>query len=401
MDALRKHAHKVQTVFLFVAFFATGFIVGNMNTVSEARPSFTIGDTDTAFEPLWEAFNLIQSRYVDAGTVEVPQLVDGAITGMINSLGDQYSTYMSPQHYAMFSNDLSGDIEGIGVVIRTNQETNLIEVVNVLEGAPARAAGVLPGDIFWEVDGVSTQGMTQDELARRVRGPAGTEVNIIFKRGDDFVELTITRARFSVPNVESRILDGNIAYIKLSEFNQRARQELDNAFEQLDINSRAGLIFDLRGNPGGLLGAAIDVGSLFIEEGVIIYETFADGSEEIFRANGNYGNINVPLIVLVNEGSASASELVVGAIQDVVENATIIGETTFGKGTVQTIQPLSNGAALRLTIARYLLPSRTWVHDVGVTPDIIVEWTPQSAEEYSSDFIDPQLQAAIDLLLGQ
>lgn len=129
MDALRKHAHKVQTVFLFVAFFATGFIVGNMNTVSEARPSFTIGDTDTAFEPLWEAFNLIQSRYVDAGTVEVPQLVDGAITGMINSLGDQYSTYMSPQHYAMFSNDLSGDIEGIGVVIRTNQETNLIEVV--------------------------------------------------------------------------------------------------------------------------------------------------------------------------------------------------------------------------------------------------------------------------------
>jgi carboxyl-terminal processing protease len=171
----------------------------------------------------------------------------------LESLGDQYSSYMSAEEYTMFNSDISGDIEGIGVVIRTNEDTNEVEVINVLEGAPARAAGVLPGDIFWEVDGVSVVGMPQDELARRVRGQAGSQVTIIFKRGEEFVELTITRARFEIPNVESRILDGDIAYIKLSEFNQRARQQLMEAIEDVNVNEQRGLIFDLRGNPWRLI----------------------------------------------------------------------------------------------------------------------------------------------------
>lgn len=393
MATIRKHATKIQSVLLFLAVFTAGFALGNLNTPSVAQTAF--GDTEEAFAPLYQVFNLIQSEYVDADIVEVPDLVDGAIQGMVDSLGDQYSGYMAPTMYDMFNTDLSGDVEGIGVVIRTIEETGEIEVVNVLEGAAARQAGVLPGDIFWEVEGQSVAGMNQTELAGIVRGPAGTDVTITFKRDEEFIELTITRVRFSVPIVTSEILDGDIAYIALAEFNGNARTAIQEALDELDVNSRTGLIFDLRGNPGGLLRSAIDVASLFIEDGTILYESFGDGTEEVFEATGDYANIQVPIVVLVDEGSASASELVSGAIQ-VRQVATLIGETTFGKGTVQTIQPLDNGGGLRLTIARYLLPDRNWIHDIGVEPDVLVEWNPETVEEMEGE--DPQLNAAIEFL---
>ncbi|MCA9891524.1 MAG: S41 family peptidase [Anaerolineae bacterium] len=396
MASIRKHATKIQSMLLILAVFTAGFALGNLNTPSEAQTAF--GDTDEAFAPLYQVFNLIQSEYVDADIVEVPALVNGAIQGMVDSLGDQYSGYMQPTVFDMFNTDLSGDVEGIGVVIRTIEETGEIEVVNVLEGAAARSAGVLPGDIFWEVDGQSVIGMNQTELAGIVRGPAGTDVTITFKRDEAFIELTITRVRFSVPIVTSEVLDGNIAYVSLAEFNGNAAEELANTFEELDVNSRAGLIFDLRGNPGGLLRSAVEVASLFIQDGTILYESFGDGTEEIFEATGDYAGIEVPIVVLVDEGSASASELVSGAMK-VRGVATLIGETTFGKGTVQTVQPLDNGGGLRLTIARYLLPDRNWIHDIGVDPDVLVEWNPQTTEEMEGD--DPQLQAAIEFFTAE
>jgi carboxyl-terminal processing protease len=256
----------------------------------------------------------------------------------------------------------------------------------------------LPGDIFWEVNGEAVIGMNQTDLAAAVRGPAGTDVNITFKRGEDMIEMTITRVRFQVPNIETEILDNNIAYISMAEFTALAREQVDAALDELDVNSRTGLIFDLRGNPGGLLTSAVDMGSLFIEEGVLLYEAFADGSEEIFQASGDYGNITVPIVVLIDETSASASELIAGAIKD-TGVATLIGETTFGKGTVQNIQPLSNNGGIRLTVARWLTPNRNWIHEVGVTPDIVVDWDPQTAEDFAAP--DPQLQAAVDFLLSQ
>jgi len=397
MSLVRNHAGKIQTLLLIIAVFAAGFTLGSLNSPSLAQSPLAFGDTDSAFEPLFQVVEIIQTDYVDAADIQVPDLVDGAIQGMIDSLGDQFSGYLTPEAFGAFNSDLSGDVEGIGVVIRTIEETGEIEVVSVLEGAAARAAGVLPGDIFWEVDGQSVIGMNQTELANIVRGPAGSDVNIVFKRGDDFVTFTITRVRFAVPIIETEILEDDIAYIELSEFNSRAREALDEALVEMDVNNRAGLIFDLRGNPGGLLRSAVDIASLFIEDGVILYESFGDGTEEVFEATGNYGNIEVPIVVLVDEGSASASELVAGAIQD-TGVATLIGEVTFGKGTVQTIQPLTNGGGLRLTIARYLLPSRNWIHDIGVTPDIIVEWNPQSVEEMEGT--DPQLEAAVEFLQG-
>jgi carboxyl-terminal processing protease len=396
MDTARKHQQKITTALLIVVIFLAGFVVGQMNTSTQAQDTqFAIGDTEQAFQPVYEVFEAIQARYVDANEVDVPMLVDGAIKGMIESLDDPFSSYMDATSYQMFTNDLSGDVEGIGVVIRAEEATGRIVVVSLIKGAAAEAAGVFPGDIFIEVDGQSVEGLDQSELATLVRGPAGTQVVITFLRGEELITLTITRVRFEVPNVEYEVLDGNIAYISLAEFSEPSRAQLDAALAELDVNSRAGLIFDLRGNPGGLLSSAIDVASIFVEDGVIIYEAFGDGSEQVFEANGNYANITVPIVVLVDEGSASASELVAGALQD-LEVAVLMGETTFGKGTVQTLQPLSNNGALRLTVARYLLPSRRWIHDTGVEPNIVVPY------DIVTDgvAVDPQLDAAVDYLLG-
>lgn len=396
MEHARKHRQKITTVLLLVTVFLGGFLLGNKSSISEAQDvPLVIGDTDEAFAPLFEVYETIQSRYVDADSVDVPTLIDGAITGMIESLGDPYSGYLDPQSFEMFTSDLSGNVEGIGVTLRTDPDTGEHTVIDVLPGTGAEEAGVLPGDVFVEVDGVNVTEMNQLELVPLVRGEAGTQVTITFLRGEELVTLTITRMRFEVPNVTYELLEEeNIAYISMAEFNERSREQLDEAAEALDINSRAGLIFDLRGNPGGLLSVAIDVASFFIEDGVVLYEAFGDGSEEVFQANGNYGGVTVPIVVLVNEGSASASELVTGAIQH-YGIATVIGETTFGKGTVQTLQPLSNSGALRITIARYLLPGRQWIHEVGVEPDIVVPY-----DAFVDGFeTDPQLQAAIQQIL--
>jgi carboxyl-terminal processing protease len=197
------------------------------------------------------------------------------------------------------------------------------------------------------------------------------------RRGDELIDFTMARARIQIPTIESHLLDNNIGYIKLFEFNDDARSALDEALENMDARNLNGLIFDLRGNPGGLLNSAIDIASAFLEDGVILIEDFGDGQEQTLDVNGNYSGVTVPLVVLVDETSASASELVAGAFQD-HRRATIIGEVTFGKGTVQTWHELANGGGIRLTIARWLTPNRHWIHEQGITPDILVEWTPES-----------------------
>ncbi|GAB1421770.1 hypothetical protein MASR2M15_19590 [Anaerolineales bacterium] len=395
MQTKPRVSQSIQTAILILAIFAAGFIFGTILLPSAAQNTDPVQDVDSAFEPLWEVFNLIQTDYIDDVTVQ--QLVDGAITGMVDALGDQYSSYMPTEIYKMFSSDLSGDIEGIGVVIRTLEESGLVEVVTVLPNAPAESVGVRPGDLFIAVDGQSVEGLNQTELAALVRGPAGTEVTVTFLRKDEEVSFTITRAKFEVPNVEYERLDEDIAYISMAEFSSRSLEQMLTALEELNINETKGLIFDLRGNPGGLLSSAVDIASLFIPEGdPILYEVFGDGEEQVFVSKNYYADIKVPIVVLVDSSSASASELVSGALQ-VTDIATLIGETTFGKGTVQTIRDLSNSSGLRLTIARYLLPNRQWIHETGVTPDIEVEWDRYEAEV---DAVDLQLQAAIEFILG-
>ena len=387
MIKIKRYTRHIQVSLLVIMVFAVGFVFGNLNSISVAA----IQDTDAAFEPLWQTFDTIQDRFVD--DIPITELIDGAIEGMIESLDDQFSGYMDSDVFASFNQDFEGEISGIGVVIRTIEDTSEIEVVQVLPNAPALAAGVKAGDVFFEVDGQSVIGMSQTELAGIVRGPEGSEVNIVFRRGEDLIDLTITRARFEVPNVEYEVLEGDIGYVSMADFSSVARRQVDAALDEIEVNSLSGLIFDIRSNPGGLLSSAIDMGSLFIEDGIILYEAFGDGSEQELRANGNHYDIDVPIVVLVDELSASASELLAGAMQD-RGVATVIGEVTFGKGTVQTIVPLANEGGLRLTIARWLTPNRNWIHEQGVTPDIIVDWDPEDPQAEP----DIQLEAAIDFL---
>lgn len=382
------------TMTLTIVIFAVGFIVGTQSNITFAQDNTQPPpEAREAFGAFWQTFNLIQDDYLE--DVPVETLVNGALTGMVEVLGDDFSSYMDPELFPLLNQDLEGSITGIGVVIRTN-DAEEIEVVGLLEGSPAEKAGVLPGDIFAEVDGENMLGVSQSELAAVVRGEEGTTVEITFRRGEDLIELSIVRARIEIPNIETDKLEGGIGYVALNQFSPNAREELEGAIDDLNLAELNGLVIDFRGNPGGLLDSAIDVGSLLVDEGAIVYEDFGNREVEL-SARGDAIEIDIPIVLLVDETSASASELVAGAWQD-YDLVTVMGEITFGKGTVQTWHTLINGGGVRLTIARWLTPERHWIHEQGITPDIIVEWNPTTPDEAETDL---QLQAAIDFLLGE
>jgi carboxyl-terminal processing protease len=213
------------------------------------------------------------------------------------------------------------------------------------------------------------------------------------RRGSDTLDFKITRAKITTPVVESKTLDDGIGYVKLRSFDVNAYQEVNSAIDKLGGKNLKGLVFDLRGNPGGLLNSAIDVASLFLKSGTVLVEDFGNGNKQTYTTNGKYLGYDVPLTILVDENSASASELVSGAMQD-SGRATLVGVKTFGKGTVQTWQQLVNGGGIRLTIARWLTPNGHWIHGNGITPDVVVEW-PQNNRDPNND---PQLKAAIESL---
>ena len=377
-----------QSLLSTLAVFLLGILFGS---ISLQQHSSALGDIDQAFEPFWDAFAIIESRYVDP--VPIEQLVDGAIAGMVDALEDDHSGYIRPE-LCDRAVDFSGEFSGIGVTIATIDDTGEIEVVTVIPNSPAESAGVMPGDIFYEIDGQAVTGMTQAELSAIVPGPRGTVIAITFKRDSELVTFEIVRDIFTLPNVSYAMLADNIAHIEMKDFNNLSRQQLDDAFDALDIDETTGLIFDIRGNPGGTLASAIEIGSAFIEDGVLLRQVSRNHSEEVTRTSGGYAEIDVPIVVLVDETSASASEVIAGAMQD-YGVATIIGETTFGKGTVQNIPYLSNDGCVRITVKRWLTPNGHWIHDQGITPDIIIEWN-QDDEEAGG--IDLQLEAALDFL---
>jgi carboxyl-terminal processing protease len=385
-------SRQLQMAAIVVVVFVAGFALGNQHGIIAAQG--TTGQppgTENDFAAFWQTYNMIQSSYVGR-PVDISKLVDGATKGMVDALGDEFSGYMDAQSYPTMSEDLSGHVEGIGVVIETNSGGQ-IEVVNVLNGSPAQAAGVRPGDVFLKVNGDDVSHATQFDLAQKVRGPAGSSVDITFGRDGQDVDLTITRADITVPNVQSSVLDGDIGYIKLNQFVAEARTQLDDALKQLDAQNLHGLILDLRGDPGGYLNSAIDVASAFVKDGPVVIEDYGNNSEQVYNATGAYAGITAPMVVLVDKNSASASEIVAGALQD-RGVATIMGETSFGKGTVQTWQQLVNGGGLRLTIARWLTPNHHWIHGQGITPNIVVNWSPDT---YTGSN-DPQLDAALHFL---
>lgn len=400
----------MRTGLIGIGIFILGYLAG-----TASLPTIAQDDDDlyqVIFEPLFQAYELIGWNYIDDVDDEV--LVNGAIRGMLDSLGDPYTNYVDPEYWTFVSSDLDGSIEGIGVVIST--EENITQVTNVFENTPAQRAGVQVGDIFYEVNGESVSNLNNLELAARVRGPAGTTVTIMFQRGDDFVTLEVERAKIDVPNVEYRLIEEqDIAYISMAQFSSVSHEQVLEAIEALNINKRQGLIFDLRGNSGGYLTTAVNIAGLFLEEGTILREQFSDeryldfvisegrayqvdtdGNRILYSMRSEYADIRVPIVLLVDERSASASELVAGAWQD-HDVLTVMGVTTFGKGTVQTQQDLMNGGGLRITVAKWLTPNHEWITGEGITPDIVV---PVPEDHDINIDGDIQLEAAIDFLMN-
>ena len=347
-------------------------------------------DLDLVFE-VWE---IIEREY-DGELPSEAEISYGAIAGSLRLLDDQFTRFIPPEIAERTREQLEGSFEGIGAFVDLSEEGYLL-IVRPIKGQPADLAGLQSGDIVTRVNGKDILGKSLDEIIADVKGPKGTEVTltIIRESAPEGFDVTIVRDRIEIPIVESESLEDGIAYIRLTSFSGNAAEQLTEALEnQLESEPRA-LIFDLRDNPGGFLSQSVEVADLFLPSGVILYQRDISGDEEIFESDDGDAAEVIPLVVLVNAGSASASEIVAGAIQD-RDRGTLIGETTFGKGSVQQSHTLSDGSELRVTISRWYTPDDNSIDRMGITPDIIIE-TP---EEFDED-VDAQLQRAIDFILS-
>ncbi|MCW1967474.1 MAG: S41 family peptidase [Anaerolineae bacterium] len=327
-------------------------------------------------------------------------LTDGAIRGMVNALGDQYTAYVEPKFAKLMEDDITGTFEGIGATL--NKKSNAISIVRTFENSPARKGGVLPGDIIEAVNGTKVGELSTTEVAALVRGPRGTNVTLTLRRAEQVkpFDLVLTRDKISIPVVTNKLVDDpagsgrKVAYASLYDFSGQSTKQLSDVIEAMLKEKPVGLVLDLRNNGGGLLDQATRIGDMFLKEGVYIIQRDSKGKEET-RKTGNSGIAqDIPLVVLVNNGSASASEVLAGAIQD-YKRGILIGETTFGKGSVQLPQSLPNGGQLRITIQRWYTPLGRTIQGVGITPDYGVARTLQDEQAER----DPQLDAAVNYLL--
>lgn len=348
------------------------------------------------FDTFWEAWTFLDSKFY--GDVPPDQeRVYGAIRGMVNSFGDEHTAFIDPFRAAIMSENIHGSFEGIGTTVRLG-ETGGVEVIDVLPDYPAFKAGLHRGDVILKVDGQPVEGLNLYEAVLLIRGPAGSTVTLtILREGrPEPFKVSVVRAKIEIEIVHSEMLEQGqpIGYVHLTQFSNGAAKKLGWAVKSLLGQGATAIILDLRSNPGGLLSEAVDVSSLFASEGTVVIEKLKDGEEKQFDARYRpHISTDVPLVVLVNGGSASASEIVAGAMQD-WGRATLIGETTFGKGSVQLPHNLSDGSELRVTIAEWLTPSGRQINGQGITPDITIEMTSKDVEQK----LDPQLDEAIKFL---
>jgi carboxyl-terminal processing protease len=355
------------------------------------EPRTDVSEIDLAV--FYEAWDFIEEVY-DGEIPENEEILQALIGGSVEALDDEFTRYIEPDIAARLREDMSGSVSGIGAFVRENED-GLFEIVSPIEGQPADLAGLLPGDVIIEVDGESVIDLSFDEVILLVRGPEGTTVTLTVSRPEvqETLTFTIVRTLFEVPVVNYEMLEDGIAYVQLVEFSRDASNRLQEALNELLAQNPRGLILDLRNNPGGFLDEAVAVSDIFLRDGVVLFERNVSGLDRTFRSDNGDLAEEIPLVTLVNPGSASASEIVAGAIQD-TGRGILIGETTFGKGSVQTVHELSDGSELRVTIARWYTPNDNSIDDEGVAPDIEVEFPADTPEDE-----DPQLDRAVEYLL--
>lgn len=387
------------------ALFLSGYSLGRQTATEPGTPP----SQSEAFQPFWDTYHAISDRYA-GGEIDRTKVVQGAIRGMIQALGDPYSAYLTSDQYRDSLLGISGQFEGIGAEIATEGPdgtegcsplgiTCRLVVTKPIAGSPADKAGVKVGDVVVSVDGSALDGLTVNGARDRIRGPKGSVVTLLLRRGGGApIKLTITRDVVQTKEVDSRVLaDGTVGYIGLAGFSDAAADDVVAALKAHLAAGRTKLILDERGNPGGYVTAARKVASQFIASGPVFWEQDAQGNQVATEALGDgvATGANLDVVVLIDGGSASASEIVAGALQD-TGRARLVGQQSFGKGTVQQWQELSGeGGAFKLTIARWLTPNKRWINGTGLTPDVVVTLpTPLPVGS------DPALDKAVELLAG-
>ena len=356
----------------------------------EAPDALTVEDLPTEFAKLAEVWELLEREHIDAGTLDPAALTDGAIRGMLEATGDDHASYLDPEQYSFQSQDIRGYFEGIGAVV--DIRNGLITIVAPIPDTPADMAGVESGDVILEIDGESVAGWDLFQAINRIRGEKGTPVRLLVRRKNtgEAVELEIIRGVIQLESVRLTMLVGRIGHLRVTSFSGTSREELERAMERFERSKGLGLVVDVRNNPGGLLSSVVDVTSQFVDEGLVLYQLDGQGNRRDWNASSGGLALEVPMVVLMNGFSASASEVFAGAIT-YHGRAPTIGVTTFGKGSVNNLWPLRDGSAVNFTIGRWYTPDGKLIEGEGIDPDIVQE----SPEDDSEDL---QLDLAIEEL---
>ena len=384
---------------LLVFIFAFGFFIGNFNKPSVEKieglsnKESYLNDVDIDFSLFWDAWNIVEEKYVNRFELDKQKMVYGAIVGMLDSLEDPYSIFMEPEDSEKFIDDMSGSFDGIGAEVGIRKET--LTIISPLEGNPAQKAGLKPGDKVLKVDDTLTGDLILDEAVSLIRGEKGTEVALLIFREEweEAKEIKIIRDEIKIPIIKWEILN-NIAHIQFYHFTENSASEFRKTINEILAFQPNGIVLDLRNNPGGYLETAVDIASWFLPKGeIVIIENFGDGKNNEFLSKGYKKLENMPTIVLINEGSASASEILAGALRDIRE-IKLVGKKSFGKGSVQQLEKLKGGSSVKITVAKWLTPSGLSISEEGVIPDEEVEITMEDIDNMN----DPQLNKALEML---
>lgn len=387
---------------LILVFFGLGFFVRDLTLPEVSKVDGLSGLQNSeseavSFEPFWKAWNLLNEKYVDPDDISAEERLWGAIAGLTSAFDDPYTVFLPPEERAMFEEDISGNFEGVGMEIGIRDD--VLTVVAPLKSTPAEEAGILAGDRIIQINGETTVNMTIDEAVKTIRGERGTVVDLtIVREGrDEPIEISITRGVIDVPTVNTTLRDDGVFVLELYNFNSPSTDLFREALQKFIDSGSNKLILDLRNNPGGFLSAAIDVSSWFLPAGkTVVIEDFGENEENKAHRSKGYDvfNDNLKMVILVNEGTASASEIVAGALSE-HGIATLVGATTFGKGSVQELLSLTRDTSIKITVARWLTPEGNQISEGGLTPDVEVPMTIEDLEAMR----DPQLDRAVEILL--
>ncbi len=392
-------------IFLLGGTFFVGYERGKDSTTTLSETPLSPDDAiilnkksqdDTIdFSLFWKVWEILKSKYVDRSKLDARELFYGAIDGMLSATGDPYTTFFSPKENQEFNEDISGTFEGIGAEM--GMKDDLITIIAPLEGAPAEKAGLLPGDKIVKIDDVISSSYSLDEAVKHIRGPKGTEVKLtIFRVGEEETrDIVVKRDVILVKSVRYEMKENGVAYVRVSRFGDDTENGFKDAVRQVLTQKARGLIIDLRSNPGGYLETAVTMGSLMLPAGkVVVMEEDGNGKRTELKARGGDVLSGIPTVVLINEGSASASEILAGALKDNRANVTLVGKKSFGKGSVQELISVTKETAVKVTVAHWLTPAGKQIHNVGISPDVEVGLSANDREEKR----DPQLEKAMSIL---